>query len=191
MKSMLATMMLVFAVSLGAAADEAAAKPAEKAVPTVGKSLDRQLSIIEGDLTPLLAAMPEGKLDFVPQGPGFKGVRSFKQQVGHLAGALHVFAGIVLGEATAPPPEDESNGPARLKTKDDLTTYLKEAFAHAHKACLSVTEHNMLEPVSLAGGNFKSTKLGFANLLTWHSFDHYGQLVVYLRLNGIVPPSSR
>jgi hypothetical protein len=53
-----------------------------------------------------------------------------------------------------------------------------------------VTEKTMMDPVAL-GPSFKSTKLGFANLLTWHSFDHYGQLAIYLRLNGVVPPASR
>lgn len=60
--------------------------------------------------------------------------------------------------------------------------------AHGHKACSILTEKNQLE---IVGQKNKNTKLFFASLLTWHSFDHYGQLAVYARSNGVVPPASR
>ena len=165
------------------------AKPAAPR-PSVSGTLDRQLSIIEGDLVPLVEAMPADKFDFTPAGEGFKGVRSFKQQVGHVAATLQMFASLILGEESTLTDEDEKNGPARLKSKDDYVAFLKESYARGHQAALSVNEKNMLEMIAVSE-HFKSTKLGFANLLTWHSFDHYGQLVVYARSNGVVPPASK
>jgi hypothetical protein len=175
---------LVFVTAAAARAEEK--KPAPP--PSVSGTLDRQLSIIESELVPLVEAMPADKFDFKPAGDGFKDVRTFKQQAGHVGGTLELFAAILLGEKPTVTEEEEKNGPAKLKTKEDYVAFLKAAFAHAHKAAQSVNEKNQLEMV---GTSFKGTKLGFANLLTWHSFDHYGQMVVYARSNGITPPASK
>ncbi|HEX4384024.1 MAG TPA: DinB family protein [Myxococcales bacterium] len=170
------------------AANAAHAEEKKMPPPSVSGTLDRQLSIIESELLPLVEAMPADKFDFKPSGDGFKDVRTFKQQAGHVAGTLELFAAILLGEKATVNEEEEKNGPAKLKTKEDYVAFLKGAFAHAHKAALSVNEKNQLEMV---GTSFKGTRLGFANLLTWHSFDHYGQMVVYARSNGITPPASK
>ena len=152
--------------------------------------MDRQLSIIEGELVPLVEAMPEDKLEFKPAGEGFKESRTFRQQAGHAAGTLHVFAAALLGEDGKKLEADEPNGPASIKTKAALVAYVKDAFAHAHKAALTLTPENQLERLDL-GPKFKPTRLWATSLLLWHSYDHYGQLAVYLRLNNIVPPASR
>jgi uncharacterized damage-inducible protein DinB len=186
MKNALAAIAFVLAVP--AYAQPAKTPKPAAPPPSVSGTLDRQLSIVESDLVRLVKAMPAEKFDFVPPGEGFKGVRSFKQQVGHLAAAMEMFSCTLLGEKPTITEEEEKNGPSRLKTKEDYVTFLEQAFAHGHKAAQSVTEKNQLEMV---GNSFKGTKLGFANLLTWHTFDHYGQLVVYARFNGVVPPASQ
>lgn len=193
MNIVIVSMVLLVSVAANAQPRKAAPAPTAKpvaAAPSVSGTLDRQLSIVETDLVPLVEAMPADKFDYVPAGEGFKGVRSFREQVGHLAAAMQMFASLILGEKPTLTQDDEKNGPARLKSKDDYVAFLKESFARGHKAALSVNEKNMLEMIVVTE-TFKGTKLGFANLLTWHSFDHYGQLVVYARSNGIVPPASR
>jgi uncharacterized damage-inducible protein DinB len=155
---------------------------------TVSGVLDKQLTIVETGLVPLVEAMPADKFDFAPSGEGFKDVRTFKQQVGHVGFALERYAYLLLGEKSPYGPEDAKAGPAKLKTKEDYVAFLKAAFAHAHKAVQTVTDKNEME---LIGETSKNTRLAAASLMTWHSFDHYGQLVVYARSNGIVPPASR
>jgi uncharacterized damage-inducible protein DinB len=68
--------------------------------------------------------------------------------------------------------------------------YLRESFAYANRVMATLTPANALEA---AGGPYggKSTRLGLTTLAVWHASDHYGQLVVYLRMNGIVPPASQ
>ena len=68
--------------------------------------------------------------------------------------------------------------------------YLRSSFEYAQSVLKTMTSANALEPVSGPyGGN--STRLGITTLAVWHVSDHYGQLVVYLRMNGIVPPASQ
>ncbi len=168
----------------------AKAPPAMAPPTSVSQSLDRQLGIVESDLVPLVEAMPADKFDFVPAGDGFKGARSFKQQVGHAAGTLLEVAGALLGEDAGLSESDLQGGPPRLKSKEDFVSYLKGAFARGHKAIAAVNEKNLLEVVGSKNG-LRGTRLGLSNVLTWHTFDHYGQLAVYARMNGVVPPASR
>ena len=81
------------------------------------------------------------------------------------------------------------NGPANLKTKEEIVKYLKDAFAYAHRAMATLTEANSREEATASWG--KQSRLFMADLILWHSYDHYGQTVVYARMNGIIPPSSR
>jgi hypothetical protein len=83
------------------------------------------------------------------------------------------------------------NGPDSVKSKADIIKFLKDSFAYAHKAAGTITDANVVEPIASPFGDGKTTRLGLATVFTWHSFDHYGQMVEYLRMNGIVPPASR
>jgi len=71
-----------------------------------------------------------------------------------------------------------------------LVSYLRDSFKALRKSLSAVTQKNMFDPIEgpYAGPN---TRLGIANVAIWHGADHYGQLVLYMRLNGIVPPASR
>ena len=79
------------------------------------------------------------------------------------------------------------NGPEKLKTRAEVLQFLKDSFALGHRAAASLTTENMLKTV----GRGKSTRLSMVEFGVAHAFDHYGQMVEYLRMNGIVPPESR
>jgi hypothetical protein len=151
----------------------------------VAEALDRQFSSLENEFVSAADAMPADKYDFAPTNGEFKGVRTFAQEVKHVANDNYSAAAQLLGEK---PPVDTSsgNGPDEIKSKDQIMKYLKDSFAYTHKAIATVTDKNLLEPL-----NGRGTHLGMASFVTWHSFDHYGQMVEYLRMNGIVPPASR
>jgi uncharacterized damage-inducible protein DinB len=183
--------MKLAAVALSIVSTAVLAQPKREPPKNPGQVLDRQLSNLEREFVSLVEAMPADKFNFVPQGEGFKGVRTFQQQVGHVAASMQFFCDALLGDDTGVTEADEKAGPPKLKTKEDFVGYLKDAFARAHKAMATVTDKNQLEMVGKQGFGFRGTRLGFANVILWHGFDHYGQLVVYLRMNGIVPPASR
>jgi DinB superfamily len=156
--------------------------------PTVANIYDRQLTIVEHDVVGLAEAMPADKYGFAPTQGEFKGVRTFAEQVKHLASVVYLSSAAVLGQK---PPVDTGGeaGPASVKTKEQIVAYLKGAFAYGHKAMNSLTEKNQLDLVQSPMG--ESTRAASAGMAAWHSFDHYGQMVVYARMNGIVPPASR
>ncbi len=187
MKKALSLAFLVAAITAWSQSD----KPAEHF--TVASQLDRQVSVVEHDFVPAAEAMPEDKFDFAPSAGEFKGVRTFGQQVTHVAVSNYDIAAAILGEK---PPVDiegpNENGPVSLKTKAEKVKYLKDSFTYAHKAVASINEQNMLTPVANPfNPKTKTTRLALAGVFAWHSFDHYGQVAEYLRMNNIIPPASR
>jgi hypothetical protein len=157
---------------------------------TVASVLDESVKNIEGELVPAAEAMPEDKLDFAPTSGEFKGVRTFGQQLKHVAAVNYLVGSAILGEK--PPVETGGeNGPDSIKSKADIVKFLKDSFAYAHKAIASIDEKNAVAPIKSPFGDHPSTRLGMATVFAWHSMDHYGQLVEYLRMNGIIPPASR
>jgi uncharacterized damage-inducible protein DinB len=170
-----------------AVAQDAAKKETPK---NVGQVLDQGLSSVESELVPAVEAMPEDKFSFAPTSGEMKGVRTFAQQVKHVAAVNYLVASSILGEK--PPVElGGENGPDTVKSKAEVVKFLKESFAYAHKAELSVNEGNMLQQVKSPFGEGTYARLGFGSLITEHCFDHYGQMALYLRMNGVVPPASR
>ncbi len=167
------------------------AAPAQQPQATIASTVDRAVSNIEKLVVDAAEAMPEEKFHFSPEGlniPGadYKGVRSFALQVRHVAASNYYLWSAVTGDKI---PEDYKggNGPESLKTKAEIVKFLKDSFAMGHKAAASLTTQNMLET---AAGT-KSVRLHLATFAVAHAFDHYGQMVEYLRMNGIVPPASR
>ncbi len=164
------------------------AKPDQK--PTFAMVLDRNLSNVEKEVVGAADAMPDDKFNFAPTQGEFKGVRTFALQVRHIAVANYMLAAGILGEK--PPVEIKSeNGPDNLTSKADIVKYLKDSFAYAHKAANSIDENNVLGMVQSPFGPNKVTRLSLAIGMLSHPFDHYGQMVEYLRMNGIIPPASR
>jgi len=164
------------------------AKPDQK--PTFAMVLDRNLTNVEKEVVSAAEAMPDDKFNFAPTQGEFKGVRTFALQVKHIAVANYMLASGILGEK--PPVEIKSeNGPDTLTSKADIVKYLKDSFAYAHKAANTIDETNVLGMVQSPFGPNKVTRLGLAVGMISHPFDHYGQMVEYLRMNGIIPPASR
>jgi uncharacterized damage-inducible protein DinB len=157
---------------------------------TVTQVLDRTVSNLEHEFTSSAEAMPEDKYDFVPSGGEFKTVRNFAQQIKHVAAVNYVYAAAILSEK---PPVDtgDEDGPASVKSKEEVLKYLKDSFVYVHKAVLTINEKNEVEPLKSPFGMGSITRLGLATSVSSHGFDHYGQMVIYLRMNGIVPPASR
>lgn len=169
------------------AAQESKAKDEHR---TVAQVLDHTVTNIEHEFVPAAEAMPEDKFAFAPSNGEFKGVRTFAEQVKHVAAVNYIFGAAILSEKVPVDVGDES-GPASMKTKAEIVKYLKESFAYVHKAVQTVNDKNLVELVKSPFGEGKVTRLGLATSVAAHGFDHYGQMVEYLRMNGIVPPASR
>jgi DinB family protein len=177
-------------------AKPASGAPAQPAPPmTIAQIMDRSLTNLEKEFVDAADAMPEDKFKFAPTQGEFKGVRDFGTQVKHVAHTnFQVFAGILGEKLPDNVKPDEDNGPASMTSKADIMKYLKDSFAMGHRAMATLTEANLtqrLSPNPFGGNGPGPTRLGIANLTLWHSFDHYGQMVEYLRMNGIIPPASR
>ena len=157
---------------------------------TVTQVLDRTVSNLEHEFVPAAEAMPEDKFAFAPTNGEFKGVRTFGQQIKHVAAVNYELGAAILEEK---PPVDigDESGPASITTKADILKYLNDSFAYVHKAVQTINEKNLVETVKSPFGEGKVTRLSLATSVAWHGFDHYGQMVEYLRMNGIVPPASR
>ena len=175
---------LLWTVAAGAQAP----KPSEH--HTVEQVLASATSGMEHEFVPAAEAMPEDKYGFAPTGGEFKGVRTFAQQVKHVAAVNYILGAAILQEK---PPVDigGESGPDSITSKADILKFLKASFEYAHKALGSINEKNFLEPIKYPFGERSSTRMELAGIVTAHGFDHYGQIVVYLRSNGIVPPASR
>jgi uncharacterized damage-inducible protein DinB len=177
---------LVVLGTVATAAGQMAAPPPAK---TLGEALQTDLNIAKSDFIPAAEAMPEDKYSFAPSSGEFKGVRTFAQQVKHVATANYMFGSTILGQK--PPLElGSENGPDSIKSKADIMKFLNDSFDYLDKALASITDKNALDQIDSPFG-MKSARLSFGTFSTAHPFDHYGQMVVYLRMNGIVPPASR
>jgi DinB family protein len=193
-------LLLLAALPIGALAQSApAAKPPAPTTPppalTVAQIMDRSLTNLEKEFVPAAEAMPDDKFNFAPTQGEFKTVRTFALQVKHVAHTnFMVFAGILGEKFPDNVKPDEDNGPASMTSKADIIKYLKDSFAMGHRAMATLTEANLTQritPNPFGGDGPGPTRLGAATLPLWHSFDHYGQMVEYLRMNCIVPPASR
>ena len=197
---------LLFVVSLAisalgqasAAAPKSAAptSPAQTAPPspppTIAGVVDRQISQLEKQAVDLAEAMPDDKFDFTPTNLNTKDsrdpVRSFSLEVKHMATANYAFWTPLTGDPM-PAGVKGPNGPDDLKTKADIVKYLKDSFALGHKAAATLTSENALEQVQFRQG--KAPRLYLATFAVEHAYDHYGQMVLFLRMSGITPPGSR
>lgn len=157
---------------------------------TITQLLDRSVSSFEHEFVPAADAMPEDKFGFAPTNGEFKGVRTYAQQIKHVAAVNYELAAAILEEK---PPADigDESGPASVTSKADILKYLKDSFEYVHKAIATINEKNVTETVKSPFGEGKVSRLGLAMAVPSHGSDHYGQMVVYLRMNGIIPPASR
>jgi len=162
-------------------------------IATPAEAFDSQLSVIEGEMMGAVKAMPADKFDFAPSQaifvPGqkteFATVRTFAQQATHVAEANYFFYNIVSGLQ----PDVDPRGILKLTKKEDVVAALAGSFAFAHKAIATLTPANAFEVIKSPEPGFQ-TRATLAAFGIAHANDHYGQMVEYLRMNGIVPPAS-
>lgn len=158
----------------------------------INRSFDRDIASVENEFVPLAEAMPASAYNFAPpvSAGEFKGVRTFAQQVKHVAAVNYIIAGGILGEK---PPVDTGgeSGPESAATKEQIIQFLKGSFTYLHKAMQSLTLENETQMVKSPFGSNETPRVAVALSAAGHIFDHYGQMVVYARMNRIVPPASR
>jgi uncharacterized damage-inducible protein DinB len=149
---------------------------------------DELLNLFEQEFMGVAKAMPADKYGFAPpstNGAKYEGVRTFAQEVAHVSQANYYFASTILGEKM---PAD-ARAISKLTTKDELLKAAEGSFAYAHKALASITPENSY--VAIDGVDGLHTRSVIASFISAHGYDHYGQMVEYLRMNGVVPPGSK
>jgi uncharacterized damage-inducible protein DinB len=191
---LLMTTLVSTATALAQGTKSAATSPQQaqpSSPPTIASAVDREISTIEKQILEVAEAMPEDKYNFSPEslnipGSDFKGVRTFAVQVKHVAASNYFIWSHLTGDKL-PEGLKDGTGPENLKTKADILKFLQDSFALGHRAAATLTTENMLQTAE----DSKSSRLHLATFGVAHAFDHYGQMVEYLRMNGIVPPASR
>jgi uncharacterized damage-inducible protein DinB len=195
MQVLLPSVVLIFGVAaLGQSTKSTtnASQPQNTQPPaTIASAVDREISGVEKQILDAALAMPEDKFNFSPEslnipGADYKGVRSFAVQVKHIAASNYFLWSGLTGDKL-PANLKDGNGPEDVKTKADILKFLQDSFALGHKAAATLTTENVLQIPE----HSKSTRLRLATFAVAHAFNHYGQMVEYLRMNGIVPPASR
>ena len=188
-----ASTVLLCALTASAQTTNSSASQAQsvQATPTIAAVVDREITAVEKQVTDAAEAMPEDKFNFSPEnlkipGADYKGVRTFAVEVKHIAASNYFIWSGITGEPL-PANLKDGNGPEDIKTKAEILKFLQDSFALGHRAAAALTIENAL--VTPEGK--KSTRLRLAVFAVEHAFNHYGQMVEYLRMNGIVPPASR
>ena len=178
------------AVFMAAAAIRAEVGSGEASAPPAESVLEAWVTQVEQLVVPAADALSEERYAFAPAGGEFKGVRTFAEQVKHLAAANWQLGSRAAGE-TPPAGTHDETAPESIRTKAQIMEYLRGSFACLHRATLASAGMKLLEPIDGTSGTWQRTRLGLLIDAIAHSSSHYGQMVVYLRMNGIVPPASR
>ncbi|MGD0911085.1 MAG: DinB family protein [Terracidiphilus sp.] len=189
----LAAACCLLALSSLASAQSGSTGPAAGTIAAPAEAFDSQLSGVEGEMMSAVKAMPADKFDFAPSqaifAPGqkteFATVRTFAQQATHVAEANYFFYSTVSGLK----PDRDTQAILKLTNKDDVVAALAGSFAFAHKALATLTAANAFEVIKSPEPGFQ-TRATLAAFGIAHCWDHYGQMVEYLRMNGIIPPAS-
>ena len=147
---------------------------------------NKHMDWMEQQIVPAAEAMPEDKFFWAPTNGEFKGVRNFAEQLIHVAEVNFALSAAILGES---PPKNTSA--EAMKTRSAILQYLKNSFANTHRAFSSISEQNAKLPIQHPLFDMITTRMGLAIVSIAHPFDHYGQMVEYLRMNNIIPPASR
>jgi uncharacterized damage-inducible protein DinB len=154
---------------------------------TVAASVNEIWTGMEWSFIALADAMPDDKWNFKPTQGAFTEVRTFGEQVKHVACANEAWAKKLRGEK--PPARCDLGGPNPAKSKAEIMAYLRDSFHMMDEGIAATNAENMFTPLSGPYGG--DNRMAVVEYALWHATDHYGQLVVYLRMNGIVPPASR
>ena len=182
-----------FALAASAQTGSASANVTPGAPMSPVQAQEELLNLFEQEFMGVAQAMPADKYGFAPtaatfapsQGAKFAGVRTFAQEISHVTTANYYFASKILGEKMPVDPKSIDS----LTTKDQLLKAAADSFAYAHKALATITPENAY--TTIAGVDGLHTRSVVASFISAHGYDHYGQMVEYLRMNGIVPPGSK
>jgi uncharacterized damage-inducible protein DinB len=160
--------------------------------PKFSSAIERQFNKIESDIISTAEVMPEDKFYFTPENlhiknSSFKGVRTFAGQIMHLATDNILIWSAITGDSVRVDITDV-NGPKSIRTKTDVLKYLKSSFEEGRKAMSILTAKNAMDMIEFRGRNLP--KLDLASYALTHANEHYGQMVVYLRMCGIIPPPT-
>lgn len=169
------------------------AKPAAGSPISPVKAQEELLNLFEREFMGVAQAMPADKYSFAPaaaifapsQGAKFNGVRTFAEQVSHVTTANYYFASSILGEKMPVDPKSIQS----LTTKEELLKAAANSFAYAHKALAAITPENAY--AAIEGADDLHTRSVLASFISAHGYDHYGQMIEYLRMNGVLPPGSK
>jgi len=159
---------------------------------SITSAVERQFNKIESDILTTAQAMPEDKFNFTPEGlsiknSDFKGVRTFAGQIMHLATDNILIWSAITGDSVRADITDV-NGPKSMKTKKDIIEYLKASFAIGRKAISTLTNQNAMDMIDFRWRKLPRLDLAFYALT--HANEHFGQMAIYLRMCGIVPPPT-
>jgi uncharacterized damage-inducible protein DinB len=168
---------LLFAAS-GAWAQTGAGSPAGAANPIVSSSKVFYQNAKQ-DILRSADKVSEDKYSFRPT----DSVRTYGQVLAHVADGQYEFCGGAAGK------QDEKNVEQTTKTKADIVAALKTAFAYCDAIYAGMTDSKAVELIPSFGGA-KITRLSMLDFNVAHTMEHYGNLVTYMRIQGIVPPSS-
>jgi uncharacterized damage-inducible protein DinB len=157
----------------------------KKAAPGIATDLLSQWKYTGKLLTDMVADFPENKLDY----KATPAQRTMAEQLLHAAGANYLFIDAALG--TKPPKDVENPSRKTYKTRAQIVEYVKKSFADGAAAIQRLGNKGLLEETKAPFGNEMETKAALFAEAMEHANDHYGQCVVYYRLNGLVPPASR
>ena len=188
---------LALVANLGAARTQAQMGDDKPPVPVgqlmePSKALDEMLTMFEGEALGVAKAMPADKYSFAPsaadftdKGVKFEGVRTFAGQVAHVAQANYYFFSTIADTK----PDVDMRAIGKLTNKDECVKALADSFAFGHRALQTIKGSNAW--TYYKGLDGLHTRASVAAFAVAHGFDHYGQMVVYLRMNGVVPPGSK
>lgn len=166
-----------------------AQKTSSPAPLTATATVQAMIAGVEKQLTGIAREMPEDKYEFVPTQGEFRGVRTFARQIKHAAAVHYLVAASILGDPVTADMSDE-RGPDSVKTKADVLKYLDDSFAYLKKAAATVDETNAFTPMKGVFRAEPTNRIGLIVLAVSHSFNHYGQVVEYLRMSGLIPPRT-
>ena len=144
----------------------------------------------EAVIISLAEAMPEDKYSFVPTNGEFKGVRTFAQLVKHVAADNYVDAAALLRERPPIDAGERENGPDSLRSKTEIVRFVRDSFEYMQKAIRTANQGNLMERLEFPGAQGGIPRLMIVNAAMAHPWDLYGQMIEYLRMNGIDPQAK-
>ena len=178
------TLALILASSFIASAQDAAKKDAPKQALSASQAVLETWNDVGRKLTTMAEDFPENKYDFKPT----PAQRSFAEQLLHAAGANYFFINLAKGEK---PPAEEDPKRSNFKSKAEVAAFVKKSIADGAAVIQSKGDAGMSDLVLDPFSNQQVRVLDFAYGFIEHMGEHYGQLAVYYRVAGLVPPESR